>query len=196
MQEKKCIKCEVTKPVDGFNRDRKRADGRQRYCRDCQKSYDSRYRDDNKEKLSQYYQDTKERKKQYAQEHKEDRRIYQKEYKRNRNANDPAFVLRSNVNRHIHHALKRAGGSKAGESVLQYLPYTIEELKEHLQNQFVEDMSWDNYGEWHIDHIYPQSKLPYDSMSHPNFLKCWALDNLQPLWASANITKGNKIIGE
>ena len=55
-------------------------------------------------------------------------------------------------------------------------------------------MNWENYGEWHIDHIYPQSKLPYDSMEHPNFLKCWALDNLQPLWAEENRKKSNKVL--
>ena len=41
--------------------------------------------------------------------------------------------------------------------------------------------------------IYPQSKLPYDSMTHPNFLKCWALENLQPLEAKENISKGNRL---
>ena len=56
-------------------------------------------------------------------------------------------------------------------------------------------MSWENYGiYWQIDHIYPQSLLPYDSMDHPNFLKCWSLDNLRPLEATENIRKGNKLI--
>ena len=41
--------------------------------------------------------------------------------------------------------------------------------------------------------IYPQSKLLYDSMEHPNFLKCWALENLQPLEAKENISKGNRL---
>jgi len=54
-------------------------------------------------------------------------------------------------------------------------------------------MNWDNHGKWHLDHIYPQSLLPYDSMKHPNFQKCWALDNLHPLEATENISKGNKI---
>ena len=54
----------------------------------------------------------------------------------------------------------------------------------------------DNHGiyGWHIDHIIPQSKLLYDSMDHPNFQKCWALENLQPLWAKDNISKSNKTL--
>ena len=92
----------------------------------------------------------------------------------------------------IRHALDRNDGSKQGESVLQYLPYTIEQLKEHLESQFVEGMSWENRAEWDIDHVKPQSLLPYDNMTHPNFQECWALSNLQPLWAADNRSKGNK----
>jgi len=77
---------------------------------------------------------------------------------------------------------------------MKHLPYTQEQLKEHLENQFDSKMTWDNYGTyWHIDHIYPQSLLPYDSLEHPNFQKCWALENLRPLEAKANIKKGNKV---
>lgn len=56
-------------------------------------------------------------------------------------------------------------------------------------------MSWENHGiYWHIDHIYPQSLLPYESMEDDNFKKCWTLDNLRPLEKVANMKKGNKII--
>ena len=64
-------------------------------------------------------------------------------------------------------------------------------LKEHLESQFTEGMSWENRSEWHIDHIIPQSKFKFDSLTHPNFLKCWDLSNLQPLWAVDNMRKGN-----
>lgn len=47
-----------------------------------------------------------------------------------------------------------------------------------------------------IDHIIPQSALLYNSLEHPNFLKCWALENLRPLDARENILKRNKIITE
>ena len=55
-------------------------------------------------------------------------------------------------------------------------------------------MSWENYGSyWQINHIYPQSKLPYTSMEEENFKICWALSNLRPLEKITNIRKGNKI---
>ena len=81
-------------------------------------------------------------------------------------------------------------------TTIEYLGCSVEELMEHLEKQFQEGMTWDNHGVhgWHLDHIIPQSKLLYDSMDHSNFQKCWALENLQPLWAKENIKKGSKIL--
>jgi hypothetical protein len=88
-------------------------------------------------------------------------------------------------------------GKKNNQSILKYLPYTMVELKFHLENKFDKNMSWANYGiYWHIDHIYPQSLLPYTSMSDDNFKICWALDNLRPLEKTENLKKSNKLIGD
>jgi hypothetical protein len=79
-------------------------------------------------------------------------------------------------------------------SILNYLPYSIEELKVHLELKFNNLMNWENYGMyWHIDHIIPQSTFKFISMLDEEFLKCWALDNLQPLEAAENIRKSNKL---
>ena len=154
--------------------------------------YRKQHYQDNKEEIleqaKKYYQANKEKKKEYQQAHRAERN----EYIRNRGKTDPVYALRHIVSSQVWNALKRNDGSKVGESVLQYLPYTMEELKEHLESQFEPWMTWSNRNEWHIDHIIPQSKLPYDSMSHPNFLKCWALENLQPLEAKENMSLGNR----
>ncbi len=74
------------------------------------------------------------------------------------------------------------------------LGYSKEELALHLESFFTEEngYTWDNMGEWHIDHIRPVSSFNFDSIDHPDFKKCWALNNLQPLWALDNMRKGNK----
>ena len=72
----------------------------------------------------------------------------------------------------------------------QLTGYTIEELKNHLAKKFKPGMNWDNYEKWHIDHIIPISKFKYESIKDKAFKECWALKNLQPLWASENIKKG------
>jgi hypothetical protein len=73
--------------------------------------------------------------------------------------------------------------------------YTVQELKMHLEDLFENGMSWDNYGEWHIDHIVPQSWFKYNNANDKDFKKCWALENLQPLWEKANCSKGNRYAG-
>ena len=118
-----------------------------------------------------------------------------REYYRNRRKQDPIFKLKDTVRCGIRHGLFYHGGYKHNRKTWDILPYAPEQLKEHLESQFDDKMSWDNYGSyWHIDHIYPQSLLPYDSLEHENFQKCWALENLRPLEAIENIKKSNNII--
>lgn len=70
-----------------------------------------------------------------------------------------------------------------------------EQIKNHLESQFRSGMTWDNYGEWHIDHIIPVDYF----IKHRNFMdenvqkECFHWSNLQPLWASVNISKSNKM---
>jgi 5-methylcytosine-specific restriction endonuclease McrA len=73
--------------------------------------------------------------------------------------------------------------------------YSVADLKVHLEKQFTEGMSWDNYGRrgWHIDHIIPVSVFNFEKPSDIDFKKCWALDNLQPLWERENLKKHAKL---
>jgi len=113
------------------------------------------------------------------------------ERRQERMKTNPALRLRKTVSMTVREALKRQMSSKNGASTFEYLPYTPLQLMEHIESQFDEHMSWDNYGDyWHLDHIVPQAALIYDSLTHPNFQKCWALNNLQPLEKTKNISKG------
>ena len=67
-------------------------------------------------------------------------------------------------------------------------------LKMHLEKQFKQGMSWDNYGKWHIDHIIPVNyfKKNFDFNKKETQKECFHYANLQPLWASENIKKSDK----
>ena len=67
------------------------------------------------------------------------------------------------------------------------LGYSAEEFRENIQSKFTEGMSWENWGEWHIDHIMPVSK--FDKETSASIVN--ALSNLQPLWAEENFKKSN-----
>ncbi|GAH87691.1 unnamed protein product, partial [marine sediment metagenome] len=67
------------------------------------------------------------------------------------------------------------------------------QLVRHLKKQFQPGMTWENYGEWHMDHKVPVSAFNFSSSDHIDFKRCWALKNLQPMWATENHIKKNKL---
>ena len=81
------------------------------------------------------------------------------------------------------------------KGAFKLLGFAAADLRSHLEAQFRDGMSWGNYGlygeKWHVDHIRPVSsfKLPDE------LIECFALDNLQPLWAKDNLAKHAKIGG-
>ena len=115
--------------------------------------------------------------------------------------NDPVRKLRLITSNSIRDKIKSNFGVKNGRT-WSHLPYTPQELKEHLEKLWAPWMNWDNYGgrpnnknkTWWIDHIKPQSLLPYKSLDDPFFIECWALNNLRPLEKISNIKKGNKYV--
>jgi DNA-directed RNA polymerase subunit RPC12/RpoP len=81
---------------------------------------------------------------------------------------------------------------KQGRSWREWVPYTLDQLRSHLERQFVKGMTWDNFGKWHIDHIQPVSSFTYQDPTDSEFQACWALSNLRPLWALENHIKHAK----
>lgn len=71
--------------------------------------------------------------------------------------------------------------------------FTADDLKAHLEPLFKPGMTWENHGDWQIDHVIPICSFRYESYDDPQFKACWALKNLQPLWEKENLLKGRKI---
>ena len=84
-------------------------------------------------------------------------------------------------------------GSKNGRHWEYLVGYTISDLNSHLEKNFMAGMSWDNYGEWHIDHKIPISAFNFQAPEDIDFKKCWCLRNLQPLWKHDNVVKNDKL---
>jgi len=209
---KYCADCCETKERSEYYKNKARHDGLETYCKSCSKArrkkrrsteefraehreQSRRWREENPEKHLEYCRKYRENNKEKIAEKRKtpERREYNRKYMAELRK-DPIYRLRRNVSRQVSWALFREKGSKRGQSTFDHLPYTPEQLREHLEAQFDEHMNWENYGDyWHLDHVYPQSLLPYDTVEHPNFTKCWALENLQPLEKTANIRKSNKI---
>ena len=72
------------------------------------------------------------------------------------------------------------------------LGYKSAELKEHIERQFLDGMSWSNRSEWHIDHIIPVSHFLKKGVADPKVINC--LTNLRPIWAKDNLKKGREVL--
>jgi len=86
------------------------------------------------------------------------------------------------------------GKTKDGVHWESLVGYSIMDLRKHLERQFQNGMTWDNYGStWHLDHIIPVAVFNFETPRDLDFKRCWSLQNLQPLGASENMSKGAKI---
>jgi hypothetical protein len=165
--EFKCTKCNETKPYHKFRYTNSRK-GRVNHCKSCE---NKRY-----------------------QENKEAALIAQKErWKR------PDVKMRTIVAGQIKKDISfikeqyfEVQTSTIWNEIQKQCGYNEHDLVKHIEDQFGPRMSWDNHARstqgfrWEVDHITPRSQLRYDSFSHPNFKKCWSLDNLRPIDAKEN----------
>ena len=105
---------------------------------------------------------------------------------------NPESYLTEIVGHRVREALK---ANKVKRSY-EYLGCTIEEFKNHIEKQFKDGMTWDNYGEWEIDHKIP---LMYSVSQRPTIEQVSErlhYTNTQPLWKDENLSKGNRFISE
>ena len=99
---------------------------------------------------------------------------------------DPLKRMIYNKRSSIRMAFRRGGYKKHS------IPYNLLMCEypfyiKYIESKFRNGMSWDNYGEWHIDHIKPLS-LAKDETS---LNKLFSYENTQPLWSVENSIKGN-----
>jgi len=202
-----CIECKrvCTQEYSLDHREEKLARRRKRYLEQREKksayykknreaiiAYNRQYRQDHQEEVAarkrKYHHEHREeiaaRKWQYQQDHREEIAAYFRE----RYQTNIQYKLTCKLRARLRRALK--GNTKSGSAVRD-LGCSIPELVAHLESQFRESMTWDNYGEWQIDHIVPLSS--FDLTNREQLLQVCHYTNLQPLWASENSSKGAKL---
>jgi len=160
-------------------------------------SYHSKWREENKEKLkvkrAAYYQANKDKIKTKVKAYTQTIAGKTSAKKaRDKIRSTKHGQLRHNISSAVRLKLLNHGGKKYRASIDKVLPFKIEDLVTRLESMFKPGMTWENYGDWHVDHIKPDISFKYTSVNEPEFAKSWALDNLQPLWANENYSKGSK----
>ncbi|OBU55121.1 hypothetical protein A9K69_01470 [Stenotrophomonas maltophilia] len=98
----------------------------------------------------------------------------------------PNYRLRKRFNEAVRLSFENG---KETKGVFRLLGYTFEQLKSHLERQFLPGMNWDNRSDWHIDHIVPLASFTITSADSRDFHRAWALSNLRPIWSKDNLRK-------
>ncbi len=174
-----CIKelCqkEVKKRMDKRHRIEKKKllQKKTRNCKECGKKFNLGY------KIYRYCSDGCKQKRNKRVTHQKNKIKYYKNIKYRLQV-----LLRTRFKRAMKNGLKK-------ESAIKLIGCSINELKQHLENQFIKGMSWENYGfyGWHIDHIKPCSR--FDLFKLEEQQKCFHYTNLQPMWATENLIKSD-----
>lgn len=186
-----CSKCGIEKNKSEFSKQSASNDGLQSRCKSCVKLHNSTQKEYKAVKQKEWNLKNldykKEENKKYQASHKKERADYMKK----RAKENILFALSGNIRCLIRISFTRNGFSKNSKAE-EILGCTFSEFKVHLENQFVDGMSWSNRGLWHLDHIYPVSK----ALNEEHLIALNHYTNFQPLWAEDNIRKGNKILEE
>lgn len=207
MENRICKKCNLEKPLTEFYKNGKYY---KTHCKECDREQSAKYKSNNLERVRkvnrEYGRKNNKKRKEYQKEYyqnnkdwilekvkiywdKEENKERKAKLKREKYNNDVNFKIISNCRTRIFKALK---GQKKSKSTEKLVGCSFGELKSYLENKFLDGMTWDNYGEWHIDHILPCAS--FDLSKKEEQEKCFHYTNLQPLWGYDNIVKRDNII--
>ena len=154
--------------------------------------YQKNYRVQKKERLAECnkkYRAKNETRLKEARRHYDNRnRLQRNEKARLRYANDPQYKMAVAMRNSVNERVRQFQATKKGRT-FTLVGCSPSDLCAHLEAQFTEGMSWDNYGEWHIDHIRPCASFDLEDPAQQQ--ECFHFTNLQPLWALDNIRKSD-----
>jgi hypothetical protein len=190
---KSCSKCKEIKNVSEFYFRSDFKHLRKSHCIDCVKCQSklNDLKDINKkhERDRIYHHKNKVKRNLYVKEYHLANREKRALFDKNKYHTDLNFKLQTNLRNRIRIALKRNSKSNSTNNLIGC---DINSLRDHLSNNFKEGMTWNNYGEWQVDHIIPCSV--FDMKNPEDQKKCFHFSNLQPLWKEENRLKSNKIM--
>ena len=197
-----CHKCSQDLPITSYHGNKRRKDGLQSYCKLCMKkenkknykkhkeAWDERTKKHSKTEASKKYR--REWAKNKYQNNEEFRKKCIKSvtaYEREKLKTDNEFKLKHTLRNRLRKAIKKKNAKKC-KKTMELIGCSTSELMIHLESKFKEGMTWENHGEWHIDHIKAIAK--FNLLNDDEQKKCFHWSNLQPLWAEENIVKSDK----
>jgi hypothetical protein len=184
---KVCTICKVEKSYEDFFKDKAFKDGKQSRCKKCDYRRQVEWKQKNKERAREYnkksYQLNPEKFKTYSKKWADKNKGYHK----NRMKSEPLLRLVHNMRNRVSSYCKSIRANKTTRTK-EMLGLNLADFKSYMESKFQEGMTWDNYGQWHVDHIKPLSL----ATTEQQVMELNHYTNLQPLWASENLKKSNR----
>lgn len=178
---KRCSKCRRTKPLSDYPKDKKNKDGLSGQCRDCVLERERLYRAKNRERRNELL-------KKWRINNPDKAKALTKKWCEKRNSSQ-----KRKLNLAIGGRIRKVINNKTSKRHLEeILGYSAAQLRQHIEQNFKNGMTWENRCHWHVDHKIPVTAFSFETIEDTGFKKCWSLDNLQPMWAKDNIRKSNK----
>ena len=198
---KGCTKCQGEFPATSefFYKCSQKRDNLRPDCKKCTNAYHKEYIKNPEVKhrrnhtTKMWVKNNKERSRQIKKQHYENNKSKyierSKEWKKEKCNSDPSYKVLLSCRSRLNKIVREQDGSKP-DSTLNIIGCSTNDLKLHLEKQFTDGMSWENYGfyGWHVDHIRPCCS--FDLTDPEQIKECFHYTNLQPLWAKDNLAKG------
>jgi hypothetical protein len=182
---KLCYSCIESKELTEFGKHSSTKDGLLTICKVCKNKQTQEHYKNNVEHISV-------QKDGYRKENMDKVRVRQNRWMKNKLKTDSLFKLSVTVRSRVKQYLKvKNFKEKLNKTNYEMIGLTPQELREHIENQFTEGMSWELMGKHiHIDHIIPLAS----AKTYEDVIRLSHYTNLQPLWASDNMRKGTRIL--
>ena len=219
--EKKCSKCEISKSFEQYPNDPKCSGGKRGTCKECrlvkwipkenemltckicneekqftlfaskggkQKPYQCKtcLNTQERNKRASNLEDYNKKKREMYQIQKDAINASRRKTLQKRRDEDPRYRVMMALHCRLYMAVKEKKGK-----TMELTGCSKEELMTHLESKFTQGMTWENYGEWHIDHMRPCASFNLEDPEEQK--KCFHWTNLQPLWAKDNMSKGDRL---
>ena len=185
MEEKYCGKCNTWKPLKAYGKRKLSWDNLNACCRTC-----SNVKSKKRHREVYATEEGRERLRAIGRKSMKKRQTNGKcnSYHKKRYKEDHAYRTEKLVRRRILHCFSEHGVKKNAKTS-EIMGCTPEFLNAHLEKYFIDDMSWKNRGEWHIDHVVPCCAFGV-TLEEQKILHWY--DNLRPMWKDDNLHKSGK----
>lgn len=160
----------------------------QEQIRNYQKAYRLEHSDELREYHKEYRRTNSGKRAVQMQQWQKRNAAKRRAYRKNQYKQNLTFRLGVNLRSRLNAAV--SARCRAGSAVRD-LGCSINEFVVYISGLFAPGMSWENRGEWHLDHIKPLAA--FDLTDREQFLAACHFTNIQPLWAADNFRKGSAI---